>query len=85
MAEAGATEAVKPKKHSPFIQTLFRKSGEATDLGGKALIGLSGLSHVLGDHSFQHLDWRWFGSVVVVGGAMVILGIYLQAKAEETV
>ena len=56
MAEAGATEAVKPKKHSPFIQTLFRKSGEATDLGGKALIGLSGLSHVLGDHSFQHLD-----------------------------
>ncbi len=54
------------------------------DLGGKALIGLSGVGHVLGDHSFQHLDWRWLSSVVVTGGVAVVFGIYLQAKAEET-
>ena len=81
---AEETAAAKPKTHSPFMQVILRKGGEAMDLGGKALIGLSGASHVLGDHSVQHQDWRWFSVVVAVGGAAVIFGIYLQAKAEET-
>ena len=80
--EAATTD--KLKTHSPFMQVVLRKSGEAMDLGGKALIGLSGASHVLGDRSVQHLDLRWFSVVVAIGGAAVIFGIYLQAKAEET-
>ena len=86
MGESGGDKpTAAEKKHSAFAQVVFRKSGEVMDLGGKALIGLSGLGHVLGDHNVQHLDWRWLGVVLVASGAAVVVGIYLQAKAEETI
>ena len=85
-AESGkAFMAETPKKHSAFAQVVFRKSGEVMDLGGKALIGLSGLGHVLGDHDVRRLNWRWLGLVLLASGAAVVVGIYLQAKAEETI
>ena len=79
-----ATAAEKPKKHSPFAQTAFKKSGEALDLGDKALIGFSGLGPLLKARSFADVDWLRLVVEVVVGSAFLIFGIYLQAKAEET-
>ena len=76
--------ADKPKKHSPFTQVIFRKSGEAADLAGKALIGFSGVGSLLQVQKTAHMDW--FGLIfrAAVGVAFLALGIYLQAKAEET-
>ncbi len=79
-----ATTADKPKTHSPFAQTAFKKSGEALDLGGKALISFSGLGPLLKAKSFADVDWLRLTVEVLVGGAFLAFGIYLQAKAEET-
>ncbi len=81
---AESTTADKPKKHAPFAQTAFKKSGEALDLGGKALIGFSGLGPLLKAKTFADVDWLRLAVEVLVGGAFLIFGIYLQAKAEET-
>ncbi len=83
MAERAPAE--KPKKHSAFMQVILRKSGEALDLGGKGLLGFSGLGHLLGDHNTPRLSWKWLSVEVILGGLWLLLGIYLQAKAEETV
>jgi hypothetical protein len=53
----GLAEAANPKKHSAFYQVVFRKSGEAFDLGGKALIGLSGLGSLLQARGSGPVDW----------------------------
>ena len=84
MAEVGATDAAKPKKHSAFAQTAFKKSGEALDLGGKALIGFSGLGPLLKAKTFADVDWIRLMVEVAFGGAFLAFGIHLQAKAEET-
>ena len=63
---------------------MFRKFGEAFDLGGKAVVGLAGLGSVFKARRFVDVDWPHLLIGLVVGGAVVALGIYLQAKAEET-
>ncbi|WP_174301039.1 hypothetical protein [Caulobacter sp. S45] len=76
--------AGKPKKHSAFAQVVFRKPGETLDLGGKAIVGLGGLGSVIKAGGLSSVDWPRSLAGLVVGGAVVALGIYLQAKAEET-
>ena len=73
-----------PKKHSPFMQVVFRKSGESLDLAGKALLALSGAGSLLQAHGAPALDWRRVALGLIVGSGFVAVGIYLQAKAEET-
>ena len=77
-------EADNPKKHSAFAQVVFRKFGEAFDLGGKAVVGLAGFGSAFKPRRFVDVDWPHLLAGLVVGGAIVALGIYLQAKAEET-
>ena len=77
-------EADKPKKHSAFAQVVFRKFGEAFDLGGKAVVGLAGFGSAFKARRFVDVDWPHLLAGLMVGGAVVGLGIYLQAKAEET-
>ena len=84
MAEANVTEAAKPKRHSAFVQVVFRKFGEAFDPGGKAVVGLAGFGSVFKARRFADIDWSHLLAGLVVGGAILGLGIYLQAKAEET-
>ena len=84
MAEANVTEAAKPKRHSAFVQVVFRKFGEAFDLGGKAVIGLAGFGSMFKVSRFADVDWPHLLTGLVVGGAFLAFGIYLQAKAEET-
>ena len=84
MPDGQRADPDKPKKHAPFYQVVFRKSGEAADLGGKALIGLSGLGSLLQAHSVARVDWLGLLVRVAIGGVFLALGIYLQAKAEET-
>ena len=83
MAEASASEVAKPKKHSAFVQTVFRKSGETLDLGGKALIGISGLGPAL-KGGLAHIDSALLLTAISGGSVAIAAGIYLQAKAEET-
>jgi hypothetical protein len=78
----GLAAAAGLKKHSAFYQVVFRKTGEAFDLGGKAVIGLSGLGSLL--QGSARIDWIGLGARASVGGVFLALGIYLQAKAEET-
>jgi hypothetical protein len=82
MPDGLAVAAAIPKKHSAFYQVVFRKTGEAFDLGGKALIGLSGLGSLL--QGAARVDWVGLGGRACVGGVFLAPGIYLQAKAEET-
>jgi hypothetical protein len=84
MTEASAPEAAKPKKHSPFAQVIFRKLGETLDLGGKAVAGLGGFGLIAKAHQLGDVDWLRLVVGLILGGAVVALGIYLQAKAEET-
>ena len=37
-------DAAAAKRHTAFAQVVFRKTGEAPDLAGKAFVGLSGLN-----------------------------------------
>ena len=74
----------KPKKHSAFAQVVFRKLGETLDLGGKAVVGLGGLGSVFKAHGLADIDWPRLLAGLTLGGVVVALGIYLQAKAEET-
>jgi hypothetical protein len=83
MSEGLAAEA-RPKRRSAFYQVVFRKSGEAFDLGGKALIGLSGLGALLQAHGSGPVDWVGLVARACVGGVFLALGIYLLAKADET-
>ncbi len=83
MSDGRATAAV-PKRHSAFYQVVFRKTAEAFDLGGKAVIGLSGLGSLLQAHGSGPVDWVGLGARACVGGFFLALGIYLQAKAEES-
>ena len=78
MAEAG-----EPKTHSAFAQVVFRKFGEAFDLGGKAVVGLAGFGSAFKARRFVDVDWPHLLAGPMVGGAVVALGIYLQAKAEQ--
>ena len=80
--EAGTAD--KPKKHSPFAQVVFRKTGEAFDLGGKALVGLAGLGSAVGAHRLQDVGWLRLLGGFAIGGVLIAVGIYLQARAEET-
>ena len=85
MGVAGeATTADKPKKHSAFMQVILRKSGEAMDLGGKGLLGFSGLGQILQAKARLGSDPGRAGVEVLLGGMLLLTGIYLQAKAEET-
>ncbi len=84
MTEARGPEAAKPKRHSAFAQVIFRKFGEAFDLGGKAVVGLAGFGSMFKARRFADVDWPHLLAGLVVGGAILGLGIYLQAKAEET-
>ena len=78
------TPADKPKRHSAFAQVVFRKFGEAFDLGGKAVVGLAGLGSALNAHRLEDVDWARLMGGFAIGGAFLGFGIYLQAKAEET-
>ena len=84
VAMAEATETAPPKRHSAFAQVVFRKLGESLDLGGKTIVGLGGAGPLFKAHGFVDMDWPRLLTWLVVGGAIVALGIYLQAKAEET-
>ena len=84
MAGEGATAADKPKEHSPFVQVVFRRSGETADLAGKALLGFGGFKSVAQAHRWTDLDWPRLLVVISCGGLAIGVGIYLQAKAEET-
>ena len=83
MAEGDPTQAAL-KKHSPFYQMVFRKTGEVFDLGGKALIALSGLGSLLQAYGAARVDWLSLARKLMVGGVLLAIGVYLQAKAEET-
>ena len=84
MTDAGTSGATKPKRHSAFAQVVFRKFGEAFDLGGKAVVGLAGFGSVFKVRRFADVDWPHLLTGLLVGGAFLAFGIYLQAKAEET-
>jgi hypothetical protein len=84
MGEASATEGGRPKTHTPFRPGLFRKTGEAFDLAGKGVFGLSGLNLVIGSPHPAGANWLRLSLCVVLSSGFVALGIYLQAKAEET-
>ena len=46
-----ADEPAPAKTHMAFVQVVYRKTGEALDLAGKGVFGLSGLSlFVTGAH-----------------------------------
>ena len=79
-----AAAAAKPKKHSAFAQVVFRRFGEAFDLGGKAVVGLAGFGSAFKARHFVDVDWPHLLVGLAVGGAFLAPGIYLQAKAEET-
>ena len=84
MAETGPSGGGKPKRHSAFAQVVFRKFGEAFDLGGKAVVGLAGFGAAFKVRRLVDVDWPHLLTGLAVGGAIISLGIYLQAKAEET-
>lgn len=70
-----------PKARSAFVKTFMRKSGEAFDLAGKALLGVSLLKQFAAGEPFPE---DAFGIVAALTGFLfVIAGIYLQAEAER--
>jgi len=75
MADGLGEAAARPKKHSAFYQVVLRKSGEAFDLGGKALIGLSALGSLLQAHGSGPVDWVGLVARACVGGVFPVLGI----------
>jgi hypothetical protein len=77
----GLAATAGPKTHSAFYRVVFRRTGEAFDLGGKPVIGLSGLGSRR--QGAARIDWVGLGARASVGGVFLALGIYLQAKAEE--
>ena len=79
-----ADEPAPAKTHTAFVQVVLRKTGEAADLAGKAVFGLSGLNlFVTGAHTAEVDRWR-VAACLALGGGLIAMGIYLQAKAEET-
>ena len=57
MAEASVSEPAKPKRHLAFVQVVFRKFGEAFDLGGESVIGLAGFGLMFKVPRFADVDW----------------------------
>ena len=72
------------KKHSAFVQVVYRKLGETLDLAGKAVAGVGGFGSLATVHHLAEVDWARMIVGLTVGGALVVPGIYFQAKAEET-
>ena len=73
------------KKHSAFAQVIYRKIGETGDLAGKALVGVGGFGALATVHKLADVQWSRLVAGLVTGGVAIGIGIYLQAKAEETI
>ena len=73
-----------PKKHTPFVQVVYRKAGESLDLAGKAIVGIGGFGSLATAHHLADVNWRRLGLSLIDGGIFIASGIYGQAKAEET-